>query len=120
MAKPKRERTTLRCILWIFLGLRRALGAPDCQKVYLAEVTDDLYDKREELQQTLTDMREFQVKLAPDQQSAVERSALCVHLVNATPGRPLRGNMNQNIPEHRRSPKSANARIPRPGASIEK
>jgi hypothetical protein len=54
--------------------------------VYLADVTDDLLERREELQKMAIGVRDL-----PDGESAIERTALSIHLLNATAGRTLPG-----------------------------
>jgi hypothetical protein len=86
-------------ILWTLEAMHRQLAqgtaidagepawtADSIPTVYLAEVTDDLLDQRAELQNMMSGVREF-----PDQESTIERTALSIHLLNATAGRPLAG-----------------------------
>ena len=62
-------------------------GATPC--VYLAEVTDDLYAKRESLRSALLQLKEFQVETLSDVKVPSGTAALSVHLFGTLAGRPL-------------------------------
>jgi hypothetical protein len=63
--------------------------------VCLAEVTDDLYYKRENLRSALGQLKEFQVVCLSDLAVPTGPEVLTVHLVGALPGRPAPG---QDLP----------------------
>jgi hypothetical protein len=59
--------------------------------VYLAEVADDLFYKRENLRSALDQLQEFRVELLPDEITALGPAAVSVHLFGRLPGRPAPG-----------------------------
>ncbi len=59
--------------------------------VYLADVTDDLFDKRESLRSALEQLKEFQVCTLTDTAVPAGLAMLFVHLFGKFPGRPAAG-----------------------------
>jgi len=59
--------------------------------VCLADVTDDLYDRRESLRTTLEQLKEFQVLTLAEPSVPSGPAVLSVHLFGQLPGRPLPG-----------------------------
>lgn len=59
--------------------------------VYLADVADDLYYKRENLRSALEQLKEFKVEIMPEEGVAVGPATLTLHLYGLVPGRPAPG-----------------------------
>jgi hypothetical protein len=86
MRKPKQDRTAIET-MGLSARPQSAIGSP----IFLAEVTDDLYEQRERLEKWLGEIKTFELLPASTYEESIGRAGVSVHFFSEVGGRPAPG-----------------------------